>query len=253
MLRACAIDFGGNWDEYLPLVEFAYNNSYQASIQMASYEGLHGRHCRSPIGWFEPTEVELLVPDSVHEIIEKVNLIVQRLKTAQSQQKSYTDMRHRELEFSIGDKIVRRTGKVVYKLKLPSEMAMVHPVFHISMLRLYKPDPSHVLTHEEIEINEVLSYKEEPVQILDRQVRRLRTKYVASVKVLWRNHNTEEENWEAEEDIKKRYPHLFPISGLSGVVVGVSVRTTWLLLQYYMSFVRDSLQCKGIIARILKT
>ncbi|XP_060183490.1 uncharacterized protein LOC132613480 [Lycium barbarum] len=130
-------------------------------------------------------------------------------------------MRRRELEFAIGDKvflkvsrmkgvvqfgskgklsprfigpykILRRIGKVAYELKLPSEMAMVHPVFHISILRLYKPDPSHVLNHDEIEINEGLSYEEEPVQVLDCQVRRLRTKDMASVKVLWRNHNIEE-------------------------------------------------------------
>ncbi|XP_059315788.1 uncharacterized protein LOC132066501 [Lycium ferocissimum] len=107
--------------------------------------------------------------------------------------------------------IERRVGKVAYELRLLSEVDMVLPMFHISMLRLYKPDPSHVLTHEEIEINEGLSYEEEPVQILDRQVRRLRTKDVASVKVLWKNHNTEEATWEAEEDMKNRYPHLFPI------------------------------------------
>ncbi|XP_059289311.1 uncharacterized protein LOC132042812, partial [Lycium ferocissimum] len=139
-------------------------------------------------------------------------------------------MRRRELEFAVGDKIflkvspmkgklspryigpyeiMKRVGKVAYELRLPAEMSMVHPMFHISILRLYKPDPSHVLNHEQIEINEALSYEEEPVQILDRQVRRLRTKDVASVKVLWRNHNTEEVTWEAEEDMKKRYPHLF--------------------------------------------
>ncbi|XP_059292687.1 uncharacterized protein LOC132046150, partial [Lycium ferocissimum] len=150
-------------------------------------------------------------------------------------------MRRRELEFSVGDKvflkvspikevmqfskkrklspcfigpyeIVKKIGTVAYELKLPPDMAMVHPVFHISMLRLYKPDPSHVLNHEEIEINEGLSYEEEPVQILDHQVRWLRTKDVASVKVLWQNRDTEEATWEAEEDIKKRYPHLFPMT-----------------------------------------
>ncbi|XP_059292641.1 uncharacterized protein LOC132046113, partial [Lycium ferocissimum] len=208
---------------------------------MAPYEALYGRHCRSLICWFEPTEVELLGPDSVHEAIEKVNLIVQWLKTAQSRQKSYTDMRRRELEFSVGDKvflkvslmkevmrfgkkgklsprfigpyeIVRKIGTVAYELKLPSDMAMVHPVFHVLMLRLYKPDPSHVLNNEEIEINEGLTYEKKLVQILDRQVRRLRMKDVASVKVLWRNHNTEEATWEAEEDMKKTYPHLFPMA-----------------------------------------
>ncbi|XP_059288522.1 uncharacterized protein LOC132041857 [Lycium ferocissimum] len=141
-------------------------------------------------------------------------------------------MRQRELEFSVGDKvflkvstmkgvirfgkkaklsprfigpyeIVKKIRTVAYELKLPPDMAVVHPLFHISMLRLYKLDPSYVLNHEEIEINEGLSYEEEPVQILDRQVRKLRTKDVASVKVLWRNHDTEEATLEAEEDMKK--------------------------------------------------
>ncbi|XP_059313025.1 uncharacterized protein LOC132064143 [Lycium ferocissimum] len=108
--------------------------------------------------------------------------------------------------------IVRKIGTVAYELKLPSDTAMVHPVFRVLMLRLYKPDPSHVFNHEEIEINEGLTYEEKSVQILDRQVIRLRTKDVASVNVLWRSHNTEEATWEAEEDLKKRYLHLFPMA-----------------------------------------
>ncbi|XP_059289151.1 uncharacterized protein LOC132042632, partial [Lycium ferocissimum] len=108
--------------------------------------------------------------------------------------------------------ITKRVGKVAYELRLPAEMSMVHPVFHILMLRLYKPDPSHVLHHEDIDIDEALCYEKEPVRILDRQVRRLRTKDVISVKVLWRNHNTDEATWEVEEDMKTRYPHLFPMA-----------------------------------------
>ncbi|XP_059288392.1 uncharacterized protein LOC132041700 [Lycium ferocissimum] len=103
-------------------------------------------------------------------------------------------------------KILRRIGKVAYELRLSSEKAVVHLVFHILMLRLYKPNPSHVLNHNEIKINKGLSYEEKPVQILDRKVRRLRTKDMASVKVLWHNHNTEEATWEVEEDMKRRYP-----------------------------------------------
>ncbi|XP_059294477.1 uncharacterized protein LOC132047453 [Lycium ferocissimum] len=119
--------------------------------------------------------------------------------------------------FILPYEILRRIGKVAYELKLPSEMVIVHPVFHILMLRSYKPDPSHVLNHEEIKINEGLSYEEEPVKVLESHVRRLRTKDVASVKVLWHCHNTEEATWEAEEDIRKGYPHLFPIVGLNNL------------------------------------
>ncbi len=84
MLRACVIDFKGSWDDHLPLIEFAYNNSYHSSIQMAPYEALYGRRCRSPVGWFEVGEAALIGPDSVLDAMEKVQLIRDRLKTAQS-------------------------------------------------------------------------------------------------------------------------------------------------------------------------
>ena len=82
MLRACVIDFKGNWDDHLPLIEFAYDNSYHSSIQMAPYEALYGRRCRSPIGWFEVGEAQLIGPDLVHQAMEKVKVILERLKTA---------------------------------------------------------------------------------------------------------------------------------------------------------------------------
>ncbi|XP_060216487.1 uncharacterized protein LOC132643973 [Lycium barbarum] len=187
------------------------------------------------------SDIELLGNKLVHEVIEKVNIIVQRLKTAYSRHKSYTNTRHRELEFAVCDKvflkvspmkgvmqfeskgkispcfirpyeIVRRNGKVAYELNLPSEISILHHVFHIWILRLYKLDPLHILTHEEIKVNEGFSYDEEHVLILDRQVSRLRTNDVDSVKVLWQNDNTKEVTWEAKEDMKKNYPHLLPIS-----------------------------------------
>ncbi len=84
MLRACALDFKGSWDDHLPLIEFAYNNSFHSSIGMAPFEALYGRKCRSPIGWFEVGEAAVSGPDSVFEAMEKVKLIRERLKTAQS-------------------------------------------------------------------------------------------------------------------------------------------------------------------------
>ncbi|KAH0706397.1 hypothetical protein KY285_010896 [Solanum tuberosum] len=103
MLRACVINFKGSWDDHLPLIEFAYNNSYHSSIQMSPYEALYGRRCRSPVGWFEVGETALIGPDSVHDAMEKVQLIRDRLKTTQSRQKSYADVRRRELEFQVDD------------------------------------------------------------------------------------------------------------------------------------------------------
>ncbi|WMV37389.1 hypothetical protein MTR67_030774 [Solanum verrucosum] len=110
-------------------------------------------------------------------------------------------------------RIAKRIGNVTYELKLPQELAVVHPVFHISMLKKYMRDPSLIIPTENVGIKDNLSYEEIPVQILDRQVCKLRTKEVASVKVLWRNQFVEEAIWEPEKDMKKRYPYLFESRG----------------------------------------
>lgn len=105
MLRACALDWSGNWDEYLPLVEFAYNNSWQASIGMAPFEALYGRKCRTPTCWTEVGEKLLEGPDLVQVTTDKVAVARERLRQARSRQKSYADKGRREYEFKIGDKI----------------------------------------------------------------------------------------------------------------------------------------------------
>ena len=105
MLRACVLDHKGRREEHLPLVEFAYNNSYQASIQMAPYEALYGRPCRSPLCWTEVGESSITGPDLIRDTSEKVSLIRQRLLTAQSRQKSYVDVRRRPLEFEVGNHV----------------------------------------------------------------------------------------------------------------------------------------------------
>ncbi|WMV49704.1 hypothetical protein MTR67_043089 [Solanum verrucosum] len=112
-------------------------------------------------------------------------------------------------------RISKRVGEVVYELELPQELATVHPVFHVSMLKKCMGDHSLIIPTEDIGIKDSLSYEEISVQILDCQVHKLRTKEVASVKVLWRNQFVEEATWEAEEDMKKRYPHLFEIGEVS--------------------------------------
>ena len=103
MLRACVLDLKGSWEEQLPLVEFAYNNSYQASIQMEPYEALYERPCRSPICWIEVGESSITDPNLIRDTSEKVDLIRKRLLTAQSRQKNYADRRRRPLEFEVGD------------------------------------------------------------------------------------------------------------------------------------------------------
>src|SRR5687767_7918490 len=238
MLRECVIDYKGSWDDHLPLIEFAYNNSYHASIGMAPYEALYGRRCRSPIAWYEVGEATIFGPDLVHDAMEKVKCIRERKKTAQDRQRSYQDNRRRDLEFEVGDlvylkvspmkgvmrfgkkgklspmyvgpyKILKKVGSVAYEVELPSELAKVHPVFHVSMLRKFIGDIDSIVPSKDVLIEDNMTYEEVPVEILDRQVKKLRNKEVASVKVLWRNQKVESATWEAEEDMKKRYPYLF--------------------------------------------
>ena len=105
MLRACVLDFKGSWEEHFLLVEFSYNNSYQASIQMAPYEALYGRPCRSLICWTEVGESSTTGPDLIQDTIEKVGLIRKCLLTAQIRLKSYADKRRRPLVFETGDHV----------------------------------------------------------------------------------------------------------------------------------------------------
>ena len=238
MLRACVLDFPGSWSRYLPLVEFSYNNSYQATIGMAPYEALYGRKCRSPIHWDEAGESKLFGPELVEQTTEAIKTIRARMKTSQSRQKSYADKRRRPLEFEAGEKvflkvspmrgvmrfgkkgklspryvgpfeILERVGKAAYRLALPPSMSNLHDVFHVSMLRKYMSDPSHVLQDQEVEVSPDIRYEESAVAILDRKEKVLRNKTIPLVKVLWKSHSTEEATWELESEMQKKYPSLF--------------------------------------------
>ncbi|RVW31995.1 Transposon Tf2-12 polyprotein [Vitis vinifera] len=181
LLRACALDLKGNWDDYLPLVEFSYNNSFQASIGMILFEALYGRKCRSPVCLDDVGEKKLLGPELVQLTVEKVSLIKERLKATQSRQKSYANNRRRDLEFEVGDhvflkvspmkfimrfgrkgklnprfvgpfEVLERIGTLAYKVALPPSLSKIHNVFHVSTLRKYIYDPSHVVELEPIQI-----------------------------------------------------------------------------------------------------
>ncbi|KAK1633026.1 hypothetical protein QYE76_007341 [Lolium multiflorum] len=227
------------WDS----VEFSYNNSYQASLQMAPFEALYGRKCRTPLNWSEVGDSQVFGPDVLREAEEKVHKIREYLKTAQSRQKSYADKRRREMTFEIGDfvylkvsplkgmqrfqlkgklapryvgpfKILSRRGEVSYQLELPEEMSAVHNVFHISLLRkcLEVPEKTEVfknIDHRAIDINKDLTYREVPIRILEEAFRTTRTRSIKFLKIQWSNHTEEEATWEREEDMKKEYPDLF--------------------------------------------
>ncbi|XP_074346826.1 uncharacterized protein LOC141685630 [Apium graveolens] len=238
MLRSCAIDFAGSWDDHLPLIEFSYNNSYHSSIGMPPYEALYGRKCRSPTSWDEVGEGRILGSELVQQLHDSVKLIQKRLLAAQDRQRKYVDPARKDVQFQIGEavllkvsprkglmrygkkgklapryigpfEILSQVGKVAYELALPPQYRHVHNVFHVSLLKKYNPDTSHVIEYEPVEIQADLSFVEQPVKILDWQVKSLRNKSVKLVKVLWRNPKVEESTWELESDMRSRYPHLF--------------------------------------------
>jgi len=112
--------------------------------------------------------------------------------------------------------VIERVGPVAYRLALPPELDKIHNVFHASMLRRYRSDPSHVISREEIEVQPNLTYEEEPIQILAREVKELRNKQIPLVKVLWRHHNTEKATWESEETMRQQFPQLFASGKFQG-------------------------------------
>ena len=231
MLRACVIDFGGNWDSHLPLIEFSYNNSYHSSIEAAPFEALYGRKCRTPVCWAEIGESQLSGPEIVQETTDKITQIKERLKTARDRQKSYADNRRKPLEFQIGDKVllkvspwkgvvrfgkkgklspryvgpfpvIQRIGPVAYRLQLPEELAGVHDVFHVSNLKKCLSDESLVVPLQDIEVNEKLKFIEKPLQIEDRKVKFLKHKRLVLVKIQWEFKREQEYTWELESEMK---------------------------------------------------
>ncbi|GJR57595.1 putative reverse transcriptase domain-containing protein [Tanacetum coccineum] len=191
MLRACVIDFRGSWDTHLPLAEFSYNNSYHSSIRCAPFEALYGRKYRSPVLWAEIRESRLIGPELEQEKTDNVIQINERLKTARDRQKSYADNRRKRLEFSVGDQVLLKVspwkgvvhfGKkvklqpryVAYRLRLPQEFSSGHDTFHMSNLKKCLADVNLHVPLEKIKVDKTLCFVEEPVKIIDREVKRLK-------------------------------------------------------------------------------
>ncbi|KAD1358619.1 hypothetical protein E3N88_42946 [Mikania micrantha] len=140
-LRACIIDFGGSWDDYLPLTEFSYNNSYHSSIGMPAYEILYGRKCRTPV-----------------------------LRRSWDRQNSYVDKHRRIIEFQVRDigllKVSLWKGSVTYRIELPEELNDIHDTFHVLYLRKCLANESVYMPLEDLEIYDKMKYVEQPITIL---------------------------------------------------------------------------------------
>nr|GFB98683.1 putative reverse transcriptase domain-containing protein [Tanacetum cinerariifolium] len=238
MLRAYAIDFGKGWVNHLPLVEFLYNNSYHASIKAAPFEALYGQKCHSPVCWTEVGEAQILGPELIQETTEKIIQIKQKIQAARDRQKSYADKKRKPMDFQVGDKVmlkvspwkgVVRFGKrgnlnpryvgpfrvlekvrtIAYKLELSQELSRVHNTFHVSNLnKCYSDDPLTVPL-DGLRIDDQLHFVEEPVKIMDREVKRLKRSHIPLVKVRWNSKRGPEFTWEREDKFKGKYPHLF--------------------------------------------
>ncbi|GJU06538.1 putative reverse transcriptase domain-containing protein [Tanacetum coccineum] len=214
MLRACAIDFGKGWVNHLPLVEFSYNNSYHASIKAAPFEALYGRKCRSPVCWTEVGEAQILGPELIQETTEKIIQIKQRMQAARDRQKSYADLKRKPMEFQVRDKVMlkvspwkgvvhfgkwgklnpryvgpfkvlEKVGEVSYKLELPKELSRVHNTFHVSNLKKCHADKPLAVPLDGLHLDDKLHFVEEPLEIVGREVKRLKRSRIPLVKVRW--------------------------------------------------------------------
>ncbi|GJU69282.1 putative reverse transcriptase domain-containing protein [Tanacetum coccineum] len=238
MLRACAIDFGKGWVNHFPLVEFSYNNSYHASIKAAPFEALYGRKCRSPVCWTEVGEAQILGPELIQETTEKIIQIKQRMQAARDRQKSYADLKRKPMEFQVRDKVMlkvspwkgvvrfgkrgklnpryvgpfkvlEKVGEVAYKLELPEELSRVHNTFHVSNLKKCHADEPLAVPLDGLHLDDKLHFVEEPLEIVGREVKRLKRSRIPLVKVRWNSKRGPEFMWEREDQFKKKYPHLF--------------------------------------------
>ncbi|GJS96674.1 putative reverse transcriptase domain-containing protein [Tanacetum coccineum] len=167
---------------------------YHSIVRCAPFEALYGRKCCSPIMWAEVREGQLIGPKLVQETTEKISQIKDRLKVARDHQKSYVDKMRKPLEFSVD---------------LPEELDSVQDTFHVSNLKKCLAYPTLQVPLDEIQVDSKLNFMEEPVEILEKEFKKLKRSRIAIVKVRWNSKRGPEFTWEHEDQMKLKCPHLF--------------------------------------------
>nr|GEZ17706.1 putative reverse transcriptase domain-containing protein [Tanacetum cinerariifolium] len=172
MLRACAIDFGKGWVNHVSLVEFSYNNSYHTSIKATPFEALSGRKCRSPIFWTKVGEAQLLGPELIQETTEKIIQIKQRMQAARDRQKSYANLKRKPVEFQIGDRVMLNVlpwkGVVCFRKR-----GKLNPRYVRPFKKCHADEPLAILL-DGLHADDKLYFVEEPIEIMDREVKQLK-------------------------------------------------------------------------------
>ncbi|GJS72560.1 putative reverse transcriptase domain-containing protein [Tanacetum coccineum] len=192
------------------LVEFLTTTFITTSIKAVPFEELYGQKCRSPVCWVEVGQVQLTSPEIVQETTEKV---IQRMQAAHDRQKSYADLNRKPMEFQVRDrvmlKVLEKIGIVSYKLELPQELNRVHNTFHVSNLKKCYSDEPLAVPLEGLHVDDKLCFVEEPVEIMYREVKRLKQSQIPIIKVRWNLRRGPEFIWECEDQFQKKYPYLF--------------------------------------------
>ncbi|GJW09117.1 putative reverse transcriptase domain-containing protein, partial [Tanacetum coccineum] len=183
--------------------------AYNKNVRGYAESALYGRKFRSLVLWTQIGDSELIGLELVQETTDKVIVIRDRLKAVRDRQKSYADNRRKTLEFQVGDHILERISPVAYRLRLPEELSSVHDMFHVSNLKKCLADVNFHVPLDEIKVDKTLRLVEDPLEIMDREVKTLKRSKIPIVKVQWNSKNGPEFAWECEDHMKAKYPLWF--------------------------------------------
>ncbi|GJR28070.1 putative reverse transcriptase domain-containing protein [Tanacetum coccineum] len=203
MLRACVIDFGNGWDRHLPLIKFSYNNSYYTSIKVAPFEALYGWKCRSPVCWAQVGDTQLTGLEIIQETTKKIIQIKSRIQAARDRQKSYADVRRKPFKFQVGDRVMLKVSPWKGVIRFGKRGKLNPGTFHISNLNKCLSDEPLAIPLDEIHIDDKIHFVEEPVKIMDREVKQLKQSRILIIKVWWNSRRGPEFTWESEDQFRE--------------------------------------------------